>query len=107
MSKGPASQTANIDSLLDAPRTPYNRSELSECVIGCLREYAAHEGWDRATLHRFVRESLTLARENGCTPDGDGMTVFVRARRAGRGMLRAHRAARHAAFAQLVGKGLI
>jgi len=103
----PPSQSTAIRTLLGAPRTAYNRAEMSECGIGYLREYADHRGWSRDTLARYLRECLTVARDTGATADGEGLAAYLRGRRAGRGMLPSCRAAKVAAFGQLVGRGAL
>jgi hypothetical protein len=97
--------TANriLSSTLDAETL----GDLSECGIKFLREYAAEQSWSRWELSEYLVASAKLATEIGCAPDPAGLTDFLRARRADRGMKRSSRAAKVATFCQLVGRGVV
>ncbi len=94
-----------VRKLLQGELTRYNRGMLSECGIGYLREYADHMGWDRARLLAFIQEVRAAAVRKGSTPDLAGWEMLRKGHNGYK--IIACRAARLAAFAQLVGRGLI
>jgi hypothetical protein len=101
-----------IRTLLADDRSPENRCELSDYGINTLREYAAKVGWDRTTLRKFLLECLAVAKAANCTADLEGFKTYTHARRYSedapvRVTIRSSRAARSAAFAQLVGCGAV
>lgn len=101
----PASMSPTIRKLLQREMDDYNRCELSECGIGYLRDYADYMGWDREQLGAFIKEVLDASWRKRCTPDLAGWEMLCKGHN-GYNIL-ACRAARLAAFAQLVGRGAI